>query len=314
MLVALLVAPALLLSGCADESRVDAVSVLYAGSLATIMEDGVGPAYTQATAHGFEGEAHGSLGAAHLIGDHLRRPDVFVSADPTVNDTVLMGDQNENLVTWYVTFASSQLVVAYSPSSRFAADFQAAAAGTRPWYEVLAQPGLRFGRGDPTVDPKGYRTLFLFDLAARHYGKPEIAALLGDPLNPAQVMPEVALLARVESGQYDAGIFYRHEIVAQDLPFVALPPEVNLGDPNFAEQYAQSGYTTPDGDHVTGAPILFTATIPLAAAHRTGAEAFVRFLLTSPELLTGFGFGIVHDIGGDPGQVPPEIRRVAAGP
>src|ERR1700710_2262003 len=80
-----------LLSACADTSQKHSVSVLYAGSLATVMENGVGPAFSAATGYETKGEAHGSLGAARLIHDHLRSPDVFISADPSVNQSVLMG-------------------------------------------------------------------------------------------------------------------------------------------------------------------------------------------------------------------------------
>ena len=319
---ALLVA-VLLSAACADSPEAPSsapaapkgsVSVLYAGSLATVMEEGVGPAFSKATGHEYKGEAHGSLGAARLIRDGLRTPDVFISADPSVNQTVLMGSENQDLVTWFMTFASSQLVVAYNAKSRFAADFQAASAGTVPWYEVLGKSGMTFGRGDPTIDPKGYRTLFLFDLAGKHYQRPEIPALLGDPLNPAQVLPEVSLLARVESGQFDAGIFYKHEIFAQKIPFVSLPPEINLSDPKFADFYSQASYTPPEGDKVTGAPILFTVTIPKTVQNQAAAEAFVRFLLASPDLLKAFGFGIVeHRVGGDREQIPPDLRNLSSG-
>jgi molybdate/tungstate transport system substrate-binding protein len=303
-----------LLAACADASASRSVSVLYAGSLATVMEDGLGPAFARASGYGYRGEAHGSLGAARLIRDRLRSPDVFISADPKVNESVLMGGGNGDLVTWYVSLASSQLVLAYSPKSRFAADFAAASAGEMPWYEVLEKPGVRFGRGDPAIDPKGYRTLFLFELAGRHYGRPEIPRLLGGPRNPAQVLPEVSLLARVESGQFDAGIFYKHEIAALELPFVGFPPEIHLGDPRFADLYAQAGYTIPGGGRVRGAPILFTVTIPRTARNPAGAEAFVRFLLSSHELLEGFGFGIVeHRVGGDRERMPAALRGLSSG-
>ena len=310
----ILLAVSLPLSAVAEPPQSRSVSVLYAGSLATVMENGVGPAFSKSTGIAYKGEAHGSLGAARLIHDRLRSPDVFISADPAVNESVLMGSRNGNLVTWFATFASSQLVLAYNPKSRFAADFAAAAACKTPWYEVLAKPGVRFGRGDPTIDPKGYRTLFLFDLAGKHYRRPEIPRLLGDALNSAQVLPEVSLLARVESGQFDAGIFYKHEIVAYKLPFVSFPPDINLSDSRFAGLYAQATYTPPNGERVSGAPILFTITIPKTVKDQAAAEAFVRFLLSSPELLKRFGFGIVeHRVGGDRAQVPAGLRGLCTG-
>lgn len=309
-----LLAASLLASACADTAPKRSVSILYAGSLATVMENGVGPAFAATTGYEYKGEAHGSLGAARLIHDHLRSPDIFISADPAVNQSVLMGAKNGDLVRWFATVASSQLVLAYNPKSRFAPQLAAAAAGKTPWYEVLATPGLRFGRGDPTIDPKGYRTLFLFTLAGKHYGRPDVPALLGEPLNPAQVLPEVALLAHIDAGQFDAGIFYKHEIVAHHLPFVSFPPEINLGDARFSALYAQATYTTPSGERVAGAPILFTVTIPRAAQNPAGAEAFVRFLLTSPQLLEKFGFGLVeHQVGGDRQQMPADLRALCPG-
>jgi molybdate/tungstate transport system substrate-binding protein len=304
----------LLFVSCANRSQNRTVSVLYAGSLATVMENGLGTAFSKSSGYEFQGEAQGSLGAARMIHDHLRSPDVFISADPSVNEKVLMGSKNGDMVTWFLTLASSQLVLAYSPNSKFAEKFKEAAAGTVPWYEVLKTPGLRFGRGDPRTDPKGYRTLFLFELAGKHYQRPELPGLLGDPINPEQVFPEVALLARVQSGQSDAGIFYKHEVVAHKLPFVTFPPEINLSDPKFSALYAQASYTTPSGEHVSGAPILFTITIPKTVGHKESALAFVRFLLSSNDLLKEFGFGTVdHRVGGDVAQVPSELSAFSSG-
>jgi molybdate/tungstate transport system substrate-binding protein len=205
-------------------------------------------------------------------------------------------------------------VLAYNPKSQFADKFQAAAANKIPWYEVLQIPGVRFGRGDPTTDPKGYRTLFLFDLAGRHYQKPEIPRMLGDPLNPAQVFPEIVLLARVETGQFDAGIFYKHEVVAHHLPFVTFPPEISLGDPKFAKFYSEATYRIPSGEQVKGAPIIFTITIPKTVSHPAAAQAFVRFMLSSSKLLEEFGFGTIdHQVTGDREQIPADLRSLFPG-
>lgn len=290
------------------------VSVLYAGSLAAVMENGVGPAFVRATGDGYQGEAQGSLGGAQMIRSHVRIPDVFISSDPSVNDDILMGARNGNLVKWYMDLASSQLVLGYNPHSKFAGKFKDAEEGRIPWYEVLEMPGVRFGRGDPSIDPKGYRTLFLFRLAADYYHRPELATLPGDAMNPAQVFPEVVLMARVESGQFDAGIFYKHEVVAHKMPFLGLPPEINLGDPRFAAAYAKEVYTKPSGEKVSGSPILFTVTIPETTKHREAAAAFMHFLLASDDLWKQFGFGTVrHRISGDANQVPAELRGFATG-
>jgi len=153
--------------GATPEKGGGVVSVLYAGSLVAVNERALGPAFQQATGYTYQGEGHGSVAAARMIKDRLRSPDIFISADPTVNAKELMGPKNRDLVVWYLTFASSSLVIAYHPKSRFRDGFEQARAGKLPWYEVLARPGVKLGRTDPNLDPKGYRTLFLFELAER---------------------------------------------------------------------------------------------------------------------------------------------------
>ena len=218
------------------------------------------------------------------------------------------------MVKWFMVLASSQLVLGYNPRSQFAEEFKAAEANRIPWYEVLETPGVRFGRGDRSIDPKGYRTLFMFALAGQHYRRPELAGLLGDPRNPAQVFPEIVLMVQVESGQFDAGVFYQHEAEAYKLPYISLPPEISLGDSRLAARYARQTYTTSSGVQVSGSPILFTITIPETVRHREAALVFVRFLLSSDNLLKQFGFGNVdHQVGGDVMQVPAGLREFISG-
>jgi molybdate/tungstate transport system substrate-binding protein len=128
------------------------------------------------------------------------------------------------------------------------------------------------------------------------------------------VFPEIVLLARVETGQFDAGIFYKHEVVAHHLPFITFPPEINLGDPKFAKLYAEATYRLPSGEQVNGAPIIFTITIPRTVSHPAAAEAFVRFMLSSTKLLEGFGFGTVeHQVAGDRERIPEQLRSLSPG-
>jgi ABC-type molybdate transport system substrate-binding protein len=66
-----------------------------------------------------------------------------------------LGAANGNYASWYLGFARTEMVIGYNSNSKFAADFQAAGNGTKPWYQVLEEPGLRLGRTDPLLDPKG---------------------------------------------------------------------------------------------------------------------------------------------------------------
>jgi molybdate/tungstate transport system substrate-binding protein len=278
-----------LLSACAGSSGggtphavKGVVSVLSAGSLTNIMEHQVGPAFDKATGYTFQGESKGSVALANEISGKLRTPDIFISADPQVN-TRLMGSANGNYVSWYLSLARTELVIGYSPQSHFAADFQAAANGTKQWYQVLEESGVRFGRTDPLLDPKGYQALFLFQLAQQYYHQPDLKQkiLAGDE-NPSQIFPEEELLARLGSGQLDAGVFYINEAKPQHLPFISLPAQINLGDPSLASDYAQAQWTNPKTNNVQkAAPVIYTITIPSTSKNRDGAIAFANFLLSA---------------------------------
>ena len=292
-----------------------AVQVLYAGSLGAVLEKSVGPEFEKSSGFTYQGEGQGSLGAAKMIADGLRSPEVFISADAAVNDKVLM-TPNKKLTDWYVIFASSAIVLGYNPKSKFNSLFEKVKAGNLPWYEALKTPGLKLGRTDPNLDPKGYRTLFLFHLAESYYHRNDLFPLLGDPANPVQIFPEPELLIRMESGQLDAGFFYRHEVVAHKVPFIELPNEINQSDPSLATMYKEQKFTTDKGVTITATPIVFTVTIPHTAKNVTGAVAFVRFLLAAK------GRNLIEQNGlrpsailmkGDKAKIPSEIQPLVEG-
>lgn len=293
------------------------VSVMYAGSLVTLMEKRIGPAFDEATGFTFQGEGKGSVAIANLIKGKTRTPDIFISADPSVN-AQLQGSSNGNFVSWWVPFARTALVIAWSPKSKFAAAFEAAKADQRTWESVIEESGLRLGRTDPALDPKGYRTLWLFQLdEARTGDKGEAQRILGSPDNPAQIFPEEQLVARLQAGQLDAGIFYQIEAVEAKLPFLELPAEVNQGDPTREAHYASVSYTDKKGTVYNGSPILYTVTIPSTAHNQSGAESFVQYLFgeEGQKLLTQEGLlSTTPTVSGDPSTVPDPIKVALKAP
>ena len=277
--LSLLFTAALLASPAA--SRAADVNVLYAGSLVNLMEHGIGPAFDAASGDTFRGFGGGSNGLANQIKGKLRRGDVFVSAAPKVNDA-LMGSANGDWVAWYITFAQSPLVIGYSPSSRFAADLK-----TKPWYDVLREPGIRIGRTDAKLDPKGALTVQLLDHAEQVYHQPGLAqAVLGAPDNPEQVRPEENLVGRLQSGQIDVGFFYSTETSDLKIPSIPLPPEVALS-------------------------AVYTATVLHDAADPAAAAAFVNFLLSQPgqAIMKEHGLDVIAPtVTGDSAAVPAAIH------
>jgi molybdate/tungstate transport system substrate-binding protein len=294
----------------------DVVSVLYAGSLASLLEKTVGPAFSKKTGYTYQGEGQGSTAAARMIREKLRQPDVFISADPAVNSNVLMGPANGDAARWFITFAAGELVIGYNPASRFSKHMAAAAAGRMPWFQVIGEPGFQFGRTDPDADPKGYRAIFLFRLAAEYYHQSSITDLLGPLRNSPQIFPEPELLARLEAGQLDAGVFYKHEVLAQKIPFIPLPDQINQGSPAFAQEYALQSYKTERGTVFHGSPILFTVTIPASVHNLAGAIALVRYLTAGDgkPALEAAGLRPVPLLAaGDTSSIPPEIRAPVTG-
>jgi molybdate/tungstate transport system substrate-binding protein len=259
------------------------VSVLYAGSLVNLMERGIGPAFDKASGDQFRGYAGGSKLLANQIKDKLRQGDVFISANPAVNDS-LMGPANGEWVSWYVSFAQSPLVLGYNPTSRFSADFK-----SKPWYQVLTEPGMRIGRTDPKLDPKGALSMALMDKAEAYYKVPGLAQrVLGAADNPAQVLPEETLVGRLQSGQLDVGFFYSTETASAKIPEIRPPTEI-----------------TPKA--------VYTATILRGAPNPQGAVGFVSFLLgpQGKSVMTENGLDVEKPVlAGATTAVPSQIRAL----
>jgi molybdate/tungstate transport system substrate-binding protein len=259
------------------------VSVLYAGSLVNLMERSLGPAFDKASGDRFQGYAGGSSLLANQIKGKLRQADVFISAAPKVNAS-LMGPANGDWVSWYVSFAQSPLVIGYSPTSRFAADFK-----SKPWYQVLMEPGIRIGRTDPKLDPKGALTIALIQRAETFYKIPGLSQrVLGAPENPAEVLPEETLVGRLQSGQLDAGFFYSTETADAKIPAISLPAGL--------------------------APkAVYTVAIVRDAPNPGGAVQFVTYLLAADgqSLMKQHGLALQKPIiAGAASAAPPQIRSL----
>src|SRR6202035_2061151 len=125
------------------------VDVLYAGSLVNLITKQVGPAFQTASGYSVTGEGAGSTALVTDIKGKVYKGDVFISASPTATKT-LMGTANGDWVTWYASFATSNVVLGYNPNSKFASVIK-----SEPWYKAITTPGLKLGFTDPATDPKG---------------------------------------------------------------------------------------------------------------------------------------------------------------
>jgi molybdate/tungstate transport system substrate-binding protein len=154
---------------------------------------------------------------------------------------------------------------------------------------VLQEPGIRIGRTDPKLDPKGAFTVDMITKAADLYHQPDLVEkTLGDPENPAQVLPEETLVGRLQSGQLDAGFFYSTE--TSDLKIPAFQPAPELA--------AKASYTL---------------TILSDAPNSAGAARFVDFLLSAQgrALLKQHGVDVIKPtVTGNGQAIPPSVQAV----
>ena len=308
----------LIASGCltlaasrasAQDSAAGQLVIFNAGSLAKPFSDllraftsrypGVTPAQ----------ENSGSLEAARKLTDLGKVPDVIGVADYGVIAKLLMPKHAD----WYATFARNSMVLVYTDQS-----IGADKINSQNWWQVVQQPDMRAGRADPTLDPNGYRSLMVFQLAEKFYRQPGLAARLERTFPPKYIRPKEAdLIALVQAGELDYAWSYASIARTAGLKYVTLPAEVDLSDPKLADWYASASVRLPgksragkDSVEFRGEPIVYALTIPSAAPHPGTAEAFVRFLLSAKgrAILEADGFTLLPEpqVAG-PGKPPPGL-------
>ena len=258
--------------------------VAYASSLDFLNQKDFFPAFTKATGYPTTDwvDSAGAL-EAEIAGNEIA-PNVFESVGGD-NITPL----EPKFTHWFIQYASTQMVLAYNPQSKYASQFKAIASGKEPLKDLFAlmeKPGFKLGRTDPNIDPQGRAFIFMLELAQAYYHLPKdtVTKILGGPLASStskEIYSETSLDATLSSGQLDASSAYITQAKELHLDYIALPPAINLGDFALATQYAKASITiTDDGVKATktGSPLVIDITIigkPTAAS-----TAFVKYVLS----------------------------------
>ena len=123
--------------------------MLYAGSLVNLITKQVGPAFQTASGYSVTGAGAGSTALVTDIKGKVDKGDVFISASPTATKT-LMGSANGDWVSWYVSFASSNVVLGYNANSKFAAEIK-----SEPWYKAITDARAQARLHRPGDRPQG---------------------------------------------------------------------------------------------------------------------------------------------------------------
>src|SRR5258708_20912285 len=247
-----------------------------------------------------------------IVGGELR-PDVYISSDAN-QMKLLFGPADNERARWSMTILRSRTALLYSPRSSFADDFEAARTGKLTWYDVLLRPGLVLKRPAPTVDSGGYRAIFVFELAEKHYRIPGLKhRIIGIDNNESQYFDRTKDYPLLRNGSIDATVQFVTNALVGGVPYIDLPEEVDQSDPARAEWYATVSYTNPRGQTFQGAPASYAVTILTAAENPAGAEAFARFLLSESSLnkLERAGFLRAEIVtAGDRNAIPSSLRAL----
>jgi molybdate/tungstate transport system substrate-binding protein len=250
------------------------LDVAYAGSMGSLMEGPLKTAVAQTLKLDMHGRAQGANALAQLIVGGSIAPDVFIPITPGPMLSVLRAGKADVAHP----FAHTEMVIAYSPKSRFAPRFEAAAKGKGNWWEILQEPGLRFGRTDPAVDPQGRNIIFTMMLAAQVYKQADLVEkVLGQTVNKEQIFSEPTVQARLQSGELDAASAYKIQPGPFNLPYITLPAEINLSGQNVHNDHPDVSLSIGGKTYVPE-PLIYYAAALKGAPNAKGAAAFMQWL------------------------------------
>ncbi len=263
-------------------------------------------------------EAGGSTKMARLIRDVGKPADIMAAADYTVIDDLLI----PKFADWEIRFASNQLVLCYTDKSRYADIIN-----SENWYEILQKRDVVWGQADPNLDPCGYRTLMVMQLAEKFYKKPGLYERLLESRKASAIRPKsVELISLLKTGNLDYAWEYLSVAVQHGLKYVKLPDEINLGNSKYDDFYRQAKVRVTGKRPGTwtvkrGKSCTYGVTLIKNSANIDAAKAFLEYLL-DPE----GGLKILKESGQPPivpcvtgsyemfKLIPKELRRFVAQP
>jgi molybdate/tungstate transport system substrate-binding protein len=294
-------------------------NVAYAASLTYLNEKVFGPAFEKASGYKYQGTAGPSDGLSSEISAKTIFPNVFITVGGKSIESL-----GPKFTKWFIQYASTSIVVAYNPSSRYASQFEAIASGKKPMadlFKLMEQPGFQLGRTDPSTDPQGRAFIFMLELAAMKYHLPKdtVTKIVRGPLASArstQIFEEAALDSRLQAGQVDAASAYLSQAKQLHLKYISLPPDINLGDASQADNYAKASITITDSsgkDTKTGSPLTLDITTIEGAKDAAAGNAFVAYVLSPAgrslyEKQGGYTL-LTPTLTGNASDVPASIRK-----
>jgi molybdate/tungstate transport system substrate-binding protein len=243
-------------------------------------------------------EPAGSVACVQKITESGEECDVLASADYSLIPSMMMTAES-NYADWYIIFAVNRMTLAYTDNSKYADEITA-----DNWYEILRRSDVKWGFSDPNLDPCGYRSPMVIQLAEQEYGDDMIfedlieansditvsedAGVYLIDANMTDLNPNtdrlmireksVELVTFVQEGGLDYAFEYSSVAKQHGLKYLELPPSIDLSSTDYANVYktVKIEKTTTTS---TGAPIVYGLTIPKNAPNPALAEEFVKYII-----------------------------------
>ncbi len=304
----------LLITGCSknDPAKKDLI-IFHAGSLSVPLRQVSELFMQQNPGVTVKAEAAGSRSCARKITELDRSCDIVALADYKIVSNLLMPEHAD----FNIQFATNELAIAYTDRSLFHEKINA-----ENWPGILMGEKVTFGRSDPDIDPCGYRTMMVFQLAEKYYDRNGLADELANKFGKRFIRPkETDLLALLESGQIDYLFIYRSVAVQHGLKVITLSDQINLKSKDFADIYKTakvevSGKQPGQKIIRTGEPMVYSVTIPKNSPNPEIAAKWIELLL-SPQ-----GVSIMQNNGQpcillpnieNPDNLPDALKKFAKG-
>lgn len=247
-------------------------------------------------------EPSGSSQAARKVSELGKPCDIMASADYKVIDKLLIPQYAD----WNIRFATNQLVLCYTDKSQYALEINA-----DNWYKILAKKGVVWGHSEPNVDPCGYRSLMVIQLAEKHYKIPGLYDNLIANRPIENVRPKsVELISLLQTGNMDYAWEYLSVAVQHGLKYVVLPDQINLGNYKYDSLYAEAvvrvtGKKPGTFMDLKGKSCTYGVTLIKNAPNREAAVAFLAYMLNPQE-----GLKVLQEMG-QPPFVPCRVPTAA---
>ncbi len=174
-------------------------------------------------------ESGGSTKMARMISEQGKTADIMASADFAVIDKTLIPAK----ANWNIRFAANQMVLCHTDKSCFANEITA-----ENWYEILARKDVKWGHSEPNLDPCGYRSLMVLQLAEKFYDKPGLYdQLIANRPKENVRAKAVELVSLLKSGDMDYAWEYLSVAVQHGLKYIKLDDHLNLGNYKYDDFY-----------------------------------------------------------------------------